>query len=279
MGLLTFHKRAMDIWYGAAMMKSTGLPVIYGQTTSKSPMTIFKFYKDQGSLRRKQIKAPCEHGVRLLCLEISGQEFLAMSCDVCENIRLMDLTSQKTRVAFRGKVIDYMAEGEGGKLYVKISGEAKVLELDLVSSTFVEGRSFGIGIKDVEDLHYVPSPHRLIAVSSMNNKRVRAISVDTGKTVWEFSQKVDDKEIEPADLLFIPEHDVILVNDTERIHILRSAGGELLQTIGTHELNKLGKISKLLLCKDKLIILARIEEGQNIRRTLYYFAIHVDNQK
>ena len=277
MGLLTFHKIAMDIWYGAAMMKSTGLPVIYGQTTSKSAIAIFKFYRDEeGSLRRRQIKAPCEHGVRLLGLEIAGQEFLAMSCGVCENIRLMNLTSEKIRVAFRGKNVDYMAEGEGGKLYVKLRGEAKVLELDLVSSTFIEKKSFDIGVKDVEALNYVPSPHRLIIVNDNNKRSVLATSVDTGKTVWNFDQKVDYKEIEPGELLFIPEHDVILVEDTERIHILRSADGQYLQTVDTHEL---GKLSGLFLCKDKLVILARIEDGQNIRRTLYYFAIHADNQK
>ena len=258
MELLSFHEVATDFWCGVAMMKSTGLPVIHGQKTSKSAMAIFKYYRDEeGSLRRKQIKAPCEHAVCLLGLEISGQEFLAISCYDCKNIRLMNLTSGKIRVAFRGKEVDYMAEGEGGKVYVKILGEAKVLELDLVSSTFVEGKSFDIGIKDVDDLHYVPSPHRLIVVSHKSNKLVQAISVDTSKKVWNFDQKVDDEEIEPYGLLFIPEHDVILVADDKRIHILRSANGEHLQTVDQFDL---GTIYKPLLCKNTIAILSNIDD-------------------
>ena len=189
----------------------------------------------------------------------------------------MNLTTERKRIVFRRAGVEMMAEGENGKFYVKLDGETKILELDLVSSTFTEQKSIDIGIKDIDDLHYVLSPHRLALVSNIKSKLVRAVSVDTGKTIWDFSQKVDCKEVEPEGVLFLPEHDVILVGDTERIHFLRAPDGKLLQTVYQPDLDR---VCQFYLCKDKIATISALvyvheDDKENVILRTSYFAINL----
>ena len=73
------------------VMREMGLIVV-----STWQLSLFQLSLQEGSLIEKEIQCPCEHySLYLLCVQIAGHEYLALSCEECEDIKLMDLNKQK----------------------------------------------------------------------------------------------------------------------------------------------------------------------------------------
>ena len=211
-----------------AVMRQTGLIVVI--TLNK---TLNQLLPQEGRLIRKGIKHPCNHGVPLLCVQVAEREYLALSCWMSRNIRLMDLDKQTGNIsesqliryevitAFSGGMVHRMCHGEENRMFV-LSGIA-VLELDTSTITFTKVRSistsgsvFGV----YKDLCYVPDPHRLLVVTYKNE--VRATSCDN-KIVWTTECK--------HDLLYSPIHGVILSLYKNKIVVLNPDTGSEIQSI------------------------------------------------
>ena len=110
--------------------------------------SLFQLSLQEGHFIEKEIKRPCEHGVPvyLLCVQVEGSEYLALSCEWCETIKLMNLNKQKRSssesrlmqykviTALSGEKVSRMCHGEKNRLFVLLLND--VLELDTSTTPF-----------------------------------------------------------------------------------------------------------------------------------------------
>ena len=175
----------------------------------------------EGPLTETEIKSPCEHDyLYLLCVQVACVEYLAVSCNYCKNIKLMDFNKQKINsseskliqydvmTVFNGKKVGRMSHSEEKRIFVQ-SNKDTVLELDTLTTTFTIVKAIKSG--SFLSLCSVPDPHRLLVVSDLNG--VHAVSCDDNTDMWVVQ---DDDNLDPGRLLYIPSHNVILVADWEK---------------------------------------------------------------
>ena len=214
------------------VMRETGLIVV-----SRQDGILYKLSLQERHLNG-EIQPPCEHLVWLLCVQVAGCEYLALSCYLCENIKLMDLTKQRNSSesqlmqyemirAFSGKWVRHMCQGEENRIFVQSYGN--VLELDTSTTTFTEVRTIDtsrLGIYNY--LCYVPHPHRLL-VAYDDEGGVHAVSCDDNKEAW----RVKRDDLLVGKLAYRPTDESIIVADrsSKKVVILRPSNGSWLQSI------------------------------------------------
>ena len=215
-------------------MRETGLIVM-----SERGGTLFHLSLQEGRLVKQVIQDPCGHAVWLLCVQVAGREYLALSCHGCRNIRLMNLNKQKGNssesqlmqyeviTAFSGEKVRRMCHGEENKIYA-LSSDGAVLELDISTKTFTKVKTINIGSTIfLYGLCNVPDPHRHLVVSNENG--VRAVSCDDNKEAW----RVKNDDWHGGKLAYTPTHESIIVADRYRniVVILSPSDGSRLQSI------------------------------------------------
>ena len=216
------------------VMRETGLIVV-----STGHRQLFQFSLWTGRLIQKEIKPPCDHYVHLLCVQVAGQEYLAVSCWTCRDIKLMDLYTQKLSfapliqcwviTALSGRRVKSMCQGEENRLFV--GSDDTVLELDTSTTTFTKVKTINTG--SAYSLCYLPDPYRLLVVSDEHGSsygEVHALSCDDNEVTWR-TEKSED--FNPGCLLFVPNNDVLLVADKNRneIHIVNAFSGTQKQLV------------------------------------------------
>ena len=256
-----------------AVMRETRLLVV-----STLDGSLYQLSLQEGHLIEKEVKHLCEHRAWLLCVQVAGREYLALSCDECKDIKLMIIPQRKKGIlrqfgsgssmqcevitAFSGEEVESMCHGEENRLFVKSSGD-NVLELDTSTTTFTKVRTIKTGWSYYIGLCYVPDPHRLLVVR--NDNEVRAVSCDDNTVVWKV-QKNDD--LDPGRLLYIPGHDAILVADwpKNRVVVLNSGTGLQIQSITLP--HNVCAIRRMCLFNDQIIVAS---EGDG--RSISYFSL------
>ena len=213
------------------MIRETGLVVM----STGSVMDIgylLQFSLQKGHLLKKQINLPCEHCVvYLLCIQVAGREYLALSCYQCEDIKLMNLNKQLSSgslsveyevvTAFKDESVYRMCHGEENRIFVQFFGTV-VLELDTSTTRFSEVRRITTG--NGYGICYVPDPHQLIVVS--DDEEVHAVSCDNdNKVVWKTGRS--------GFLLYVPSYEAILVckYDGCDVVVLNPATGSEIKSI------------------------------------------------
>ena len=254
------------------VMRETGLIVM-----SSLNGTLFQLSLQEGSLIEKQIEHPCGHGIAfLLCVQVAGREYLAVSCGACGYIDLMVIPKPKKGIlrqfgsgssiqyevitAFSGEYVYRMCHGEENRMFVRSSGD-KVLELDTSSTTFTKVRTLNTGMGF--SLCYVPDPHRVLVVSDRDE--VRAVSCDDNTVLW-WVQK--DDNLYPGPSLYIPSHNTILVAEgrENKVMVLNSGTGLQIQSITLPR--NVCEIWGMCLFNDQIIV-----ESKGDGRRISYFSL------
>ena len=234
------------------VMRETGLIVV-----STWDWTLIQLSLQEGSLIEKVMEPACQHLVFLMCVQVAGREYLAVSCDRCENIKLMNLNKQKGNssesqpmryeviTAFSGGMVWRMCHGEENRLFVQSSGD-DVLELDTSTTTFTQVRTIDPALGFI--VCYVPHPHRLLVVNDDNE--VRAVSCDNDKTTW----RVHRDDLTADDSVYTPSHKSIIVADRSRnsVVVLSPSDGSRLQSIKLPDY--VYEIQGLCVYNDQLIV-------------------------
>ena len=250
-------------------MQKTGKIAVQGQERLGKPWGVFLISANTGSLENPGLERPCLHWPYFEGLEIEGHEYLARSCTYCSDIQLINLKSCEIVSAFCMEKVGCMVRGENNRLYVSKKETNQIWELDCSKTKFRKLRTILTGIRCEfgSCLCYVPSPHRMLIswgspthtdpVSLTNRKVIKviqAISCDSGNAVWTLEGKINGKELWPKDMLFLPDHDVILVADGRQsgILVLTVNEGLHIQTIPLPE--TVQDISYLVLYAGQIII-------------------------
>ena len=227
--------------------------MIKGQSSDFKPFFLHVYTLHGQTLVHDKLKVPCKHRGRvgLLSLVISEIEYLAISCSECRDIKLLDLQTMNVIKAFSGETeLMKMCEGEGNTIYVEVFA-GQILELDCKRTVFNTTKIINTGIEgNLKGLCYVPSPYRLLDVSS-DFKAVAAISLATDVMVWERDQGFFDSD--PYGLYYSMQHRAIFLAEGSfsRILVLDPGTGSTVQRIN---LPGKGVIKALGFYNDQLVV-------------------------
>ena len=202
-------------------------------------------------------------------MQAAEQEYLALSCQECRDIKLLDLNKQnpnsgtKTQyeviTAFSGEGVGCMYQGEEKRIFVKIWHA--VQELDTSTTTFTKVRSIGTG----RTYGYVPDPHRLFVVRDKGD--ICALSYDNNIVVWRIEESID---FHPSHVLYVPNHDAVLVaHRLIKITVLDPGSGSEIQTLRLP--HYIYKIKGMCLVHGQIIVLS--EGVGEVNARISYFSL------
>ena len=255
----------------------SGIVVLWGKTSEQTPAAIHLYNSSTGFTKLPEVKGLCQHDNQLLLpVTMNNKELLAVSCRLCQMIRLLDVENEDVTIAFHDSRFypGRMSHGEGDVMYVlhSVKGAKPVLELNTAQVPFTGPvRTIKSGMKMYFGMCYIPSPHRLIVLSDNYDPGIiRAVSAETGEKVWEVKGEVDGVECEPNGMLFSPQHQVLLVADGRncRLLVLHPGDGSHLQTIQLDR--EMDVIAELCLHQNKLVV--HHHAGRKVK--VSYFSIN-----
>ena len=242
---LSTYETEMKSIMGATVLPVMNCVVLYGEIWH--PMNQgFQFYlfKIEGNdfKRVTNFKSLCDHYVefRLIPLNVSGQEHLAVTCLYCEQIDLYPIATKTGSIAFKNDRDPFaMCAGAENKIHVHFASLKQAFELDCSKPSFrAPTKTFDSGIAACSAMCYIPPPHKAVAVSDRIPGIIKAFSLDTNELIWHFDHMIDSADTDPYSLLYSAQHDALLVADggRKRILVLDPRDGAHLQTISLPEL-------------------------------------------
>ncbi len=166
----------------------------------------------------------CSHDVlaHTEVLKIDDKDMLAVSCRDCLMIRLHNLETGETSVAFHSAEHSprQMCRGEPGQLFVvcgdQSNGQAEmsVLLLDCSTPTFTLVKVFLFGVEMYNSsMCYIPGGVLVVADAY---GLMAAMSVDTGEQLWGLSIQIKGQRFCPCRVVYSPTQDALFVTGDER---------------------------------------------------------------
>ena len=220
---------------------------------------------ENGTLSKtKNIPLPCcerKTYAYLTSLMINGQEQLAVSCEHCLNIKLLDLQTEEWIVAFSG-VAGKLHDAGNGRLYVHTGNS--ILQLDCSGPAFKGPMKTLHLVMSCKKICYIPPPSDALVLIDENYSKLVALSFDKNELIWEFSFKnAGIKSFSPKCVLFLPENNVLLVVDSGRRNealIVKPENGCQKQKI---DLSEMGVITDLAVFQGHIVMLhVKGDEGK-----------------
>ncbi len=236
-------------WHSLAVLASSGDMVL------SRDGDLYRYSLTENRFQEKpQLQQTCSHHCQhMLSVMVEGQELLAVSCEYCRDIKLVNVETGESSVAYQRKQKPrHMCEGDPGKLLVYLYQDDLVKELSCTNKVFSE-TGVTIPVRSYS-MCYLPAPHNaLVVYPAEQMKPVKAFSRE-GKLLWETNQQFDGKYILPRGITFSSTHQLLLLGDwgNPRILVLSPRDGSFLKSF------HLPSISPLLMrwSRDQLILLS-----------------------
>ncbi len=224
------------------MLPESGSIMVLGQTREDDPLALYQYRLDGGRLQKlRQVKLPCIHvfSPDILGVIVEGQELLAVACIDCGDIKLMNLETRETHVAYRSEMgPDTLCHGQAGRMWLTYRSDVlKVTELDCSSKTFTETGRTVKRIDWCRSLCYLPAPLKSLVLCY--DGWMEAVSCETGQQLWWVGGEVEGKLVFFIRVTFLPVHKLLVVMDIthDRVLVLDPGTGTLLQKFGSVRLN------------------------------------------
>ena len=203
------------------IIRETGELVTCGQKNKDEPWYLYFFTMQGKQIKERKQDFLCSHDIycfSLLSICVHNQEYLALSCMNCKDIKLLNLKTHKVTKAFGTHDTLYsMCNGESNRLYVHCN--RTILELDCSDLTFKTIQTIPVDNSIISCMSYVPSPHSLIIVTDRVYKKIEAICTQSKKLVWKFN-RIGGAGIQPEGCVFLPSHNAVLVSDFSVVKII-----------------------------------------------------------
>ncbi len=285
--LLSTHNLKLGLAHSFTFLPSSGHVVVFGEVTASSTKSLHVYVFTGEALEHKIIKAPCNHICRISQLVLGGIELVAVACEECSDIKLIQLPSAHSDEAEQGTERDSssweeefpqptarfaspkfspsnICTGESERLLVfsRRGSHPVVLELDCSSGNVLEfAKPVEVGMKVTRGFCYAFTEKRLAVLSDTNI--IRAVSCDTGDTVWEVKGEMDRAECNPTGLAFCDSTKTLYSCDgyNHRVLVLDSTDGKHVQTISLPK--DLGQIKELCFCAEDRFVVRHWASGED----------------
>ncbi len=205
--------------------------VVWGRT-DRSNYVIYIFGQVGGKLQKlREVKETCQHnGVSLLGVVVKGEELLAVVCNECMDIKLVDLLKVNLFKAFQfGEKTPWkMCAGDAGRLWVCMH-VGEVIELNCSSEKFTPtGRKLQVELKCAVFVCFLPAPHNALVFTGYGP--FFCVSCTSGEKLWEVEGRVNG---DPSGLMFSSEYQALLIADrkSKSMQVLDPSSGSHLQTL------------------------------------------------
>ena len=228
--------------FGFTAISQTGEVVTCGSVSLLGPWFLYFLTLQHGTVAENKVQVPCQdYSVSLLSLCVNNEEYLAVACKACHDIKLLDLKTKKivSKAFIYMNKIQKICHGQPGRLFIFCGRD--IFELDCSGLRFKQIQTIPAGINVCGNLCYIPSPYNLIVVSDRNCKEITAISTQTKKPVWTIDE-IDGIEVRTSAFVFLPLKSALLVGGIDCMYVLDPVNGTLVQTIqlpgisGIHDL-------------------------------------------
>ncbi len=216
----THRTGLQDILYTRLVVMPSGKVVVFNDGG-------FHIYKGSPTewTKLKQLLRLCEdHANHMSPVTTGNQELLAVSCWLCEVIRLLNLETGECSTAFRDpRYKPYeICEGEEGQMFVSCRDDWVILLLECCSQNFNVVTSFNLN-SESDRIQYVPQ-HKLVV--SVSGETVWGHDCGSGKLQWKrtfgYVHQVG----------YSLEHDaVFLCHRSGKVMELNASDGELRQEL------------------------------------------------
>ncbi len=246
--------------FGLAVMPLTGEVVIGGKATSKECWVLHIFALVGRQLQKvRELKASCQHGKfrNFLGILSRGRELLALACEECQDVKLVDVMSGEVSVGYKTELGDpiLVYAGEAGKMWLSGSWGGELIELKVSSSRLAAtGRMVRVRWEECFSMCYLPPPVCAVVGTKWCGDSCMCVSCKTGEKNWELEGVVDGEKIGVYGMAFCPKLQILLLadRDSSRILVLDPCCGSHLQTC--HVPVELGVLCELSLHNDQLFM-------------------------
>ena len=177
------------------VLKETG-QVVVSWTNYDYAAVILVLTLQGENLKEERIKPLCKHAYPSSVQSINSPsgEQLAILCQFCNEIKLLDLRTQKVTLACKVDVPKIACKGDQNRLYVlsnvpKSSYQIGIADLDCSEVPFKRLRFYPLEESDYERLSYAPSPYKMLITGNRN--QTNAISCEKTETVWTLDNHQD----------------------------------------------------------------------------------------
>ena len=217
--------------YGFTALTTTGELVTSGSVSHCGAYFLYFLTLQNGNIVKNKINLTCQdYDVSLLSIFVNNKEYLAVACEKCHDIKLLDLKTEMvvSKAFIYMKKIQKICHGEPGRLFIFCGRD--IFELNCSGLRFKQIQEIPAGINVCGNLCYVPSPYNLIIASDENCREITAISTHSKQTVWTVD-KIADTGVNTSAFLYLPLNKMILMGDTESVFVVNPADGTHVQTI------------------------------------------------
>ena len=156
--------------------------------------------------------------------------FILKACWQCRNVRSYDLNTSNNNIILNGYKLEKICKGPAGFLFaidgkgelVHLKWRAEKEKLEMVDWMHVK-------VQNVRGMVYMEQSNILVITSRHN---IKAINLVTGSVVWEFTQDVDDKELDPRGVCCDLDGRVYVADGSNgRIILFNGETGEVCQVL------------------------------------------------
>lgn len=213
----------------------SGIAAFWGKSSVQDAPK-FHFYRGtQTSLlwhQQYSVAGLCPHEIiNLTPGRARTHEFLGVSCGMCQNIKIYNMSSGEVKIIFRdprcypGALT--LLSGPPARVYAVQSrqGDPSVLQLNCAPGGFNLADVINSGFTHYHSMCHVPK-HRYVAIGDCDSGLVRAVSLEMRGALWEFSRA----QFHPHGMTYAPRHDVVIVADATLV-VLNARDGSLRQTV------------------------------------------------
>ena len=197
----------------------------------------FHIYNKQANVI-KMFEPLCYHGsIYLSSLVIQDNEYLVVSCPICQKIHLYNIYSGEVTKAFSDSKFSPgpMSLNSEGMLCVvdlQAKKELSILLLECNTKQFVLKRIIQTHLAETSTVFDICCVPGLVAISTWDPAGISAVS-NTNKTIWELSGVMGNAQCSPYGMAYSQQQNLLVVADgaNKRTLIIEPSRGRLVCTV------------------------------------------------